>query len=318
MLLVITDVESLNGTYLGIVVNPNDPAKLGRVKVRVPSVFGPTEGDFQNVADDDLPWAFPVGLPAGGTADSGSIAWLPEAGDRVFVRFLDGEPEKPVWEWGMQNFDQRKRYEVHSYEENGAKTARARISRYQHTFDIEPELVRLQTRRKFTLEMLDTSEEPTEKQGVARMAMETGTLIELNQGSDSIFLKANESITEAFKTRSSFGQEIESYALQQQTHVAPLFSFQGLLEFKVGGVEIGAFGASLASTPLLSVVHNSVVNQTKADAMILNKSTGVHIDDTTGVHVIDAASIMASADSTIFLSVGGRTLAITSSGFDFF
>jgi len=89
-------------TYAGTVESNLDPLKLGRLKVRVPHVYGTTSAGVGYIGTNDLPWALPAGLPAGGTPNSGGFSLLPEVGDPVWVRFLDGEPEKPVWEWGMQ------------------------------------------------------------------------------------------------------------------------------------------------------------------------------------------------------------------------
>ena len=91
------------GIYSGTVVDNADGLKRGRVRVNVPVVFGPVPDG--NVAVADLPWALPAGLPAGQTDNSGGMMWIPAVNDRVFVMFLDGEPEKPVWIWGMADTD---------------------------------------------------------------------------------------------------------------------------------------------------------------------------------------------------------------------
>ena len=83
-------------TYAGYVEDNKDPDNIGRLKVRVPTVYGPADSQKNTISTADLPWALPAGLPAGGSPDSGAIQWLPEPGDHVYVRFLDGEPEKPI------------------------------------------------------------------------------------------------------------------------------------------------------------------------------------------------------------------------------
>ena len=95
----------LGFTYAGTVESNLDPLKLGRLKVRVPHVYGTTASGVGYIGVNDLPWALPAGMAAGGSANSGGFSQLPEKGDHVWVRFLDGEPEKPVWEWGMQTMD---------------------------------------------------------------------------------------------------------------------------------------------------------------------------------------------------------------------
>lgn len=105
----------LLGTYGGLVENVRDPEKLGRVKVRVPHVHGVSSSSAGFIGVNDLPWAAPAGMPAGGSAQSGGFSHLPSPGDHVWVRFLDGEPEKPIWEWGMQTFADRDKLKLHQY-----------------------------------------------------------------------------------------------------------------------------------------------------------------------------------------------------------
>lgn len=132
-------MEMFLGLYTGIVEKNADPEKLGRLKVRVPHVFGIIGSSVGAISVDDLPWAFPYGMPAGGSAASGGMSWLPEPGDQVMVQFLDGEPEKPVWAWSMQTIDQASSFELHQYDTapNGSVAApkRAALTRYGHTVE---------------------------------------------------------------------------------------------------------------------------------------------------------------------------------------
>ena len=88
-----------HGIYSGIVVDNADGRQLGRIKAQIPVVFGPTPNG--NIAVADLPWALPAGTPLGQTDQTGGVMWVPNLGDPVMIMFLDGEPEKPVWFWGM-------------------------------------------------------------------------------------------------------------------------------------------------------------------------------------------------------------------------
>ena len=126
-------MTGLFGTYLGFVEEVRDPDKLGRVKVRVPHVYGFSGSTNSSVSVEDIPWALPAGLPAGGTNASGGMSWLPEPGDQVFVRFLDGEPEKPIWEWACQSVPQAGVLSLNQYTAAGPK--RAGFTRYGHTFE---------------------------------------------------------------------------------------------------------------------------------------------------------------------------------------
>jgi hypothetical protein len=127
-------------TYGGVVENNKDPLKMGRLKVRVPHVYGSTDSGSGFVATNSLPWAMPAGLPAGGSGSSGGFSQLPDAGDKVWVRFLDGEPEKPIWEWGMQSYADTEALKLHSYKTNidGSLGSpdRAVWTRYSHAFEL--------------------------------------------------------------------------------------------------------------------------------------------------------------------------------------
>lgn len=126
---------NLTGPYVGIVESNKDPEKLGRVKVRVAHVYGVPDGELGGIGLNDIPWAIPAGLPAGGSSASGGIDWLPEAGDQVMVMFLDGEPEKPVWMWMMQHIDQQKSFPLHKYSADKVPE-RAALTRYGHTIEL--------------------------------------------------------------------------------------------------------------------------------------------------------------------------------------
>ena len=78
------------GIYRGYVEYINDPLQVGRVKVRILSLYGmpdqtPTEG---------LPWAY-VTAPFGGGHDFGTKI-IPPVGTTVYVMFEAGEKEYPV------------------------------------------------------------------------------------------------------------------------------------------------------------------------------------------------------------------------------
>lgn len=127
---------------MGLVEEVRDPEKLGRIKVRVPAVFG----TGSNIGVDELPWAIPFGLPAGGSSASGGMDWLPGVGDQAVVQFLDGDPEKPIWTWSMQTKPQQKNFPVHSYDTAG-KPMRVGITRYGHTIELAETTIIITTRK---------------------------------------------------------------------------------------------------------------------------------------------------------------------------
>ncbi len=150
-------------TYAGTVENNEDPLKLGRLKVRVPHVFGSDSTGSGYIPVNDLPWALPAGMPAGGSNASGGFSQIPAVGDCVWVRFLDGEPEKPIWEWGSQTQAQAKKLQLHEYAEKQQSSQtvtgapdRAILSRYGHSLEIKEHKVTLTTKEGYQI-VLDGS-----------------------------------------------------------------------------------------------------------------------------------------------------------------
>ena len=151
------------GVYTGLVEDNKDPEKLGRLKVRVPIAYG----NSSQVSTAQLPWALSRGLPAGGSAKSGGMDWVPDVGDQVWVTFLDGEPEKPLWEWATQSRPQAKKFPLHQYDKNG-KPFRAALTKYGHTVEINETSVLLVTAK--------------------------GNVILLDDGIDGMILRANQDL----------------------------------------------------------------------------------------------------------------------------
>lgn len=84
--------------YRGIVVENKDPQRRGRIKVRIPQIYGvnPTEQYF--VATSSIPWANCAISPAGN--DSGTFL-PPNIGDTVFVTFEAGKQNYPIYFGGI-------------------------------------------------------------------------------------------------------------------------------------------------------------------------------------------------------------------------
>ncbi|HMS82449.1 MAG TPA: phage baseplate assembly protein V [Nitrospira sp.] len=78
--------RSFYGKYRGVVVDNADPEKLGRLKVKVPSVLG---------SDVVTGWATPC-VPYGGAANQGFL-FIPEVDAGVWVEFEEGDLEFPIW-----------------------------------------------------------------------------------------------------------------------------------------------------------------------------------------------------------------------------
>jgi len=74
------------GKYRGWVVDNEDPTRLGRLRLSVPSVLGP---------DVVTGWASPC-TPYGGAANQG-LFLVPERDAGVWVEFEEGDLEFPIW-----------------------------------------------------------------------------------------------------------------------------------------------------------------------------------------------------------------------------
>lgn len=81
------------GKYRGKVVDNIDPMNLGRLRVKVPAIYG----------DDDLNWAMPCSPFAG--KNIGFFA-LPPVGSNVWVEFEAGNPDCPIWSGGFWGQDE--------------------------------------------------------------------------------------------------------------------------------------------------------------------------------------------------------------------
>lgn len=76
------------GVYHGIVTSNNDPEKRGRLKVKIPSIFG------EDVFDK---WVYGKAIYNG---DNIGIFAIPTIGSGVFITFMNGDVELPIWEMG--------------------------------------------------------------------------------------------------------------------------------------------------------------------------------------------------------------------------
>ena len=81
--------DNLLGIYAGVVTKRDDPERLCRIKVRIPAILEPQ-------SEGDGPWAYPK---SGGSAQWGKNS-VPPLGAAVFVQFINGDIEKPIWEPG--------------------------------------------------------------------------------------------------------------------------------------------------------------------------------------------------------------------------
>ena len=184
----------LLGTYAGLVEANNDSEKLGRLKVRVPHVYGAATTGSGYIGTNDLPWALPAGLPAGGSPASGGFSQLPAKGDKVWIRFLDGEPEKPIWEWGMQSRSDAKAMTLHTYEDNDGKVGdpnRTFWTRYGHGIEMNLGSVIAATSAGYRVVLTDSSTLGS-YDGNIMLSTSSGNYLELDDADDSATLNVLE------------------------------------------------------------------------------------------------------------------------------
>lgn len=184
---------SLLGTYAGVVEDNKDPEKLGRLKVRVPHVYGAVGGTFGAITTENLPWAMPSGLPNGLSQQSGGCDWLPEMGDQVLVRFLDGEPEKPVYEWFMQTQAAAKNFKLHAYKDAAdgvGKPKRGAWVRYGHTVEWNSDGLILTTSKGYRLLLTDASTKGND--GNINISTQAGQFMDMDDTTNTVSLNVNE------------------------------------------------------------------------------------------------------------------------------
>jgi hypothetical protein len=85
------------GLQIGVVVDRDDPEKLGRVRVRIPGLIDPASN-----------WAYPLGSSGGGSSDVGFFN-IPPIGAEVGIFFKQGHTDHPYYmsaNWGIGEIPQ--------------------------------------------------------------------------------------------------------------------------------------------------------------------------------------------------------------------
>ena len=258
--------SGLWGTYGGIVEQVADPEQLGRVKVRVPYVYGAAPDTTGYIGTNDIPWALPAGMPAGGSSRSGGFSHLPEIGDHVFVRFLDGEPEKPIWEWGMQTLTDAKNLPLHQYNKSGKRVTtpkRAGWTRYGHTFEMNPDGAIMTTSQGYRVTVTDGA--PGANEGIIQIATPNGNLLEIDDGSGTWTVYITEDINL---------NVIDEVILQARALDFTLFDgVRGAVGTTVDLTAEGNINATSAASVIVEAA--TAFNATSAGTMLLEAATSL-------------------------------------------
>lgn len=86
----IQDLQNYDGLpLLGVVIDNNDPLNLSRVKVRIPGLFDPDNGE--------VPWVGPLKFAPFGMGASWGVYGSPAIGSAVAVYLQRGNPQYPLY-----------------------------------------------------------------------------------------------------------------------------------------------------------------------------------------------------------------------------
>jgi hypothetical protein len=99
-----------NTSWLGEVVDIEDPQKIGRIKVKV-------YGKFDDLDNESIPWAMPGNNISAGSADGGSFFSVPKLGSVVSIKFDNGNIYYPEYFFN-QHLSQDARKEIENSYEN--------------------------------------------------------------------------------------------------------------------------------------------------------------------------------------------------------
>jgi hypothetical protein len=220
------------GFWPGTVVSDEDPDKLNRVRVRVPHVYGAEEED-ERVADQELPWA----RPAQQTFEGSGEAWTPPVGAAVWVGFLGGSHETPVYFGGWPGASDALAEHVSSYCPSPAtriiKTTNGHV--FEMRFKTAEEEIKLMTALGVALRLIDADALGGPK---ALLQTPAGNMLSLD---DKLMVA---------KLMSVAGNFLE---LNDSTSTVTLMALATMLITSLGALTISALALTLAATGLMSI-----------------------------------------------------------------
>jgi hypothetical protein len=97
-------------TWVGEVIDIEDPLFLGRVRVRVFGKFDTRENAYDKkskyvIPDDAVPWAYPAGYFSGGSKSGSGTFSVPKKGSIVNITFENGNPYYPEYSFQVHISD---------------------------------------------------------------------------------------------------------------------------------------------------------------------------------------------------------------------
>ena len=94
-----------NANWIGKVIDNSDPDFEGKIKVKV-------FGKFDDMADEDIPWARPLNMITGGSASGAGFHSVPKVDSVVGVRFDNGDIHEPEYYY-IQHPSEELKAEIH-------------------------------------------------------------------------------------------------------------------------------------------------------------------------------------------------------------
>jgi hypothetical protein len=85
----------MDNSWLGEVINIEDPQKIGRIKVRV-------YGKFDDLIEEHIPWAYPAGNFTAGSDTGGGFFSVPKLGSIVSVTFDNDNIYHPEYHYNQR------------------------------------------------------------------------------------------------------------------------------------------------------------------------------------------------------------------------
>ena len=148
------------GKYRGLVADVDDPENLGRLKARVPEIYG----------DMNSPWALPS-VPFAG--NSHGLVLLPEPDDGVWIEFEAGDLSRPIWSgcwWASGEIPAP-----------GAKKVRALVTTAGHMVVLDDDASKVQLLHAGGAELTMTDSDITLKIGSTKIVLSSSG-VSINNG----------------------------------------------------------------------------------------------------------------------------------------